>query len=110
MSTYGKKALIDWDYLDVDVSRFLRSPKNLQLDILEKWYPIGEPCLYNFTISEDIVEVVIDSYCEYVNFYTAIVMANNERDKVNTNIGKITMYRMIRDTKLDKLINKKESI
>lgn len=43
MSFYGKKALIWWNY---DVShesctRYAHSSEELQLKILEKWYPIG---------------------------------------------------------------------
>jgi hypothetical protein len=49
MSTFGKKALIWWDY-DVckqekpDLNRFNNSPENIQLSILEKYYPIGMEC------------------------------------------------------------------
>lgn len=42
MSTFGKKALLNWDYNSVDKKRFSKSNKIIQLEILKKWYPIGE--------------------------------------------------------------------
>ena len=44
MSTFGKKALVWWDYEDhskINAIRYLHTPLDLQLKILEKWYPIG---------------------------------------------------------------------
>ena len=44
MSTFGNKALIWWDYYKRDrpeLLRFNSTPKDLQLKILEKWYPIN---------------------------------------------------------------------
>ena len=44
MSTFGKKALVWWDYEDhskINAVRYLHTPLDLQLKILEKWYPIG---------------------------------------------------------------------
>ena len=44
MSTFGKKALIWWDYHTHDRDQILRfnlTPKELQMKILEKWYPVG---------------------------------------------------------------------
>lgn len=44
MSTYGKKALIWWDYNDSSQEsalRYAHTPKEIQLQILKKWYPIG---------------------------------------------------------------------
>ena len=50
MSTYGKKALSNWDYTYSKESslRFNHTSMNLQLEILQKWYPIGMKCMkYN---------------------------------------------------------------
>ena len=60
MSTFGNKALIWWDYHTRDRATLLRfnaTPKNLQIKILEKWYPIGMkvglgPDRYNYEIIE----------------------------------------------------------
>lgn len=44
MSTFGKKALIWWDYHNYErenIRRYMSTPHSLQLKILEKWYPIG---------------------------------------------------------------------
>ncbi len=42
MSTFGKKSLLKWDYDSVDYLRWNKTHKDLQLEILKKWYPIGE--------------------------------------------------------------------
>lgn len=40
MSTFGKKALINWDYNSIDYIRYNHTPKSMQLKILKKWYPL----------------------------------------------------------------------
>ena len=46
MSTLGKKAITNWEYQysEEKFQRFNRTPIEFQLEILEKWYPIGMPC------------------------------------------------------------------
>jgi len=46
MSTFGKKAINRWDYTysKENLDRFRKSPVEIQLQILEKWYPIGMVC------------------------------------------------------------------
>ena len=47
MSTFGRKALVWWDYEDnskQNVMRFNHTDLDIQLKILEKWYPIGLRC------------------------------------------------------------------
>lgn len=44
MSTFGKKSLVWWDYDNhskENATRFNHTPEEMQLKILEKWYPIG---------------------------------------------------------------------
>ena len=44
MSTFGKKYLNKWDYFNhtkVEKRRFNSTPKDFQLELLKKWYPIG---------------------------------------------------------------------
>jgi len=44
MSTFGKKSLVWWDYDNhskENATRFNHTPEEIQLKILEKWYPIG---------------------------------------------------------------------
>lgn len=48
MSTYGKKALIEWEYYgkntQEEMSRFNNTTHNIQEKILNIWYPIGFTC------------------------------------------------------------------
>lgn len=47
MSTYGKKALIWWDYhdhCDESKKRFNNTSDDIQLEILKKWYPVNIEC------------------------------------------------------------------
>lgn len=46
MSTFGKKAIDNWEYQysEEKFQRFNRTPIEIQLEILERWYPIGMPC------------------------------------------------------------------
>lgn len=51
MSTFGRKSLVWWDYDNrskENAMRFNHTPMNIQLSILEKWYPIGSNCNYIF--------------------------------------------------------------
>ena len=47
MSTFGKKALSNWDYQysEESAKRFNSTPAEFQLEILKKWYPIGMTCV-----------------------------------------------------------------
>jgi hypothetical protein len=65
MSKFGKKALLSWDYKSNDTKRFLNSSKEIQLAILEKWYPIGD----RFYMKCSEFEFVIVGYTEYMTFY-----------------------------------------
>ena len=46
MSTFGKKAITNWEYQysEEKFQRFNRTSIEIQLEILERWYPIGMPC------------------------------------------------------------------
>jgi hypothetical protein len=46
MSTFGKKSLLKWDYDSFDYLRYNHTPKNMQLKILEKWYPLNSDFQY----------------------------------------------------------------
>jgi hypothetical protein len=47
MSTFGNKALKNWNYqYSEEISkRFNSTPVDFQLEILKKWYPVGMICL-----------------------------------------------------------------
>jgi hypothetical protein len=75
MSTFGKKALIKWDY-DLDIRRYNNTPKEMQLKILEKWYPRDYVFLYQTTFSkEKKVRVKLINYVENNNW---LVIIQNE--------------------------------
>ncbi len=69
MSTFGKKSLVWWNYHNNDrysLLRFNSTPKELQLQVLEKWYPIGMMVglgdgKYNYKIVE---------YIEHLTYYS----------------------------------------
>ncbi len=65
MSTFGKKALLNWDYNSDDKKRYLKTNKNIQLEILKKWYPIGE----TFYTKNSTEGYIITEYEEYMGFY-----------------------------------------
>ena len=44
MSTFGKKALNYWNYNLTDTKRWNATPKDLQMTLLQKWYPVGMKC------------------------------------------------------------------
>lgn len=74
MSTFGKKALLNWDYNSDDRKRFVKSNKILQLEILKKWYPIGE----TFYTKKFNDEYIITGYNEYINFYLLAGTKNSD--------------------------------
>ena len=70
MSTYGKKALSNWDYTYSKESslRFNHTSMNLQLEILQKWYPIGmigRQILVGSNKPSDL-KIEITGYIEYM--------------------------------------------
>lgn len=78
MSTYGKKALNNWDYTysKENALRFNHTSIELQLEILQKWYPIGMKCVkYNiyFKRYEDIKFEVIGYEKLVGEFYNLIL-------------------------------------
>ena len=51
MSQFGKKAISYWNWTESDLSRWNRTPKDIQLGLLEKWYPIGMKGVENFFLN-----------------------------------------------------------
>lgn len=82
MSTFGKKALIWWDYYvnNKDSSiRYARTPKEMQLKILNKWYPIGMKCLLNWRYGDG--EIV--DYTETIGFWALVMKIDGENHMSN---------------------------
>lgn len=72
MSTFGKKALVFWNYDSNEQDRFNKTPVEIQLKILEKWYPIGWRC--KFFASTYNIEYEIKDYILHVGgFYTILL-------------------------------------
>jgi hypothetical protein len=48
MSTYGKKAMVYWEYEEKNTQeelyRFNHTTHNIQEEIIKRWYPIGLTC------------------------------------------------------------------
>ena len=76
MSTFGKKSLCWWDYNDhskENAIRYQHTPNDLQLKILEMWYPVGarfkiSTKYSNYTIVSDLFE--IKSYVEHLGSWS----------------------------------------
>ena len=72
MSTFGKRALKKWDYNGdmFQANRFNKSPKEIQLAILEKWYPIGMTCLRKDHAGFWQEGYTITGYSEQLTYYS----------------------------------------
>ena len=115
MSTYGKKALVWWNYLERDGMRFNHTPMDTQLLILEKWYPIGMKInmWVNFRKDWDNRSVyTIVRYKKNLSHYMVeVVTTNNEVTSVlmglhPTNIKPTDEWMKLhkRDVKIDRLL------
>lgn len=83
MSTFGKRALKKWDYTgdkfgeDKFLSkRFNNSPKEIQLAILEKWYPIGMTCTRKDHFGAWQEGYTITGYSEQLTYYSVETKRN----------------------------------
>ena len=72
MSTFGKRALKKWDYHGdkFQANRFNKSPKEVQLAILEKWYPVGMTCLRKDHTGFWQEGYTITGYSEHLTYYS----------------------------------------
>lgn len=72
MSTFGKRALKKWDYNGdkEQTIRFNKSPKEIQLAILEKWYPIGMTCERKDYFGKWEAGYTITGYSEHQTYYS----------------------------------------
>jgi hypothetical protein len=88
MSTFGRKALIWWDYENRSKQnsiRFNHTPMDIQLSILEKWYPIGSNCNYIFYSQTNLSKInkypsVILRYERCSSFYRIVISQNGVID------------------------------
>jgi len=91
MSKFGKKAIKYWDYLNTSKEhfiRFLNSDKNIQSEILEKWFPIGMRVHIRTINIKGNIEYIQDDfiigYEEFLTFY-----------KIKTNLGSHSIRNII---------------
>ena len=87
MSTYGKKSLNWWnyEYASGDLLRYNKTDKDFQLQILEKWYPIGMKCskrssyAYSFLGDLTVIRYVETLY----NWEVQVLDTKNYTSQVN---------------------------
>lgn len=118
MSTFGKKALNKWDYTHTkeNMMRFNKTPIELQLQILEKWYPIGTIChKWNWLLKRYEAELNIKNYTlmvgDYYNIETSKdVKLGDKNYKMSETYHPLQLYpkendlkRILRDQKLKRL-------
>jgi hypothetical protein len=102
MSTFGKKALVFWNYESNETNRFSKTPVEIQLQILEKWYPIGWRCKFFAPTYLSNVEYEIKDYILHTgNFYTILL-----EPKIKDGYTPMTVKNGYNPLKLD-LINRK---
>ena len=113
MSTFGNKALIWWDYHTRDRAALLRfnaTPKPLQLQILEKWYPIG----MKVGLGDDRYNYEIVEHLQHLTFWSVRVVLKAEgslMDKMSSSRNPLGFYpspewekQLKRQYKLDRLL------
>jgi hypothetical protein len=111
MSTFGRKSLVWWDYENrskENAIRFNHSPMDIQLSILEKWYPIGTKCNYMFSIHSNITiyPSVISRYEKCSSYYRIVVSQRGIESSASPFKLKISpddIKRIKRESKLSKL-------
>ena len=124
MSTFGKKALISWNYYNSkeNVMRFNHTNLDMQLKILNKWYPNNtivrlhsknDPNWYNeytktFTykiIDYEIMNDMINSYylvLEVLDLHNQYLIG---KGKISHPLLTIPTNEFLRDIKLNEIIN-----
>ncbi len=126
MSTFGKKSLCWWDYDNhsrENAVRYSHTPKELQLKILEMWYPVGATFKIttkhtHYTIISDLFE--IKSYVEQngtwcIDYEHVDIGKRVARFRTITPINPVyiameseTLVPLKRGFRLDKLLNFKK--
>jgi hypothetical protein len=110
MSTYGRKALIYWDYegknTPEEFQRFLKTTHNIQEEILKKWYPIGMTCEKTSKGSDKYYgSYVVTGYIKYP-YGWRLNITDNKNMFTTTSIHSANVRpdeQWIRDKKLEKL-------
>lgn len=111
MSTFGKKALLNWDYDSIDYLRYNHTPKNIQLKILEKWYPLNSIFQYYTPFDKEkkgngvrvkIIEHVETQSCWFIKFKYNF---NDENESNPVNPLRLKPNKdFLREIKLEKIL------
>lgn len=113
MSTFGNKALVWWDYHTRDRAALLRfnaTPKPLQLQILEKWYPIGMMVglgdgKYNYKIIEYVQHLTYWSIRVELQAEGSLMhRMGSERNPLGLYLDPVCEKQIKRQHKLDRLL------
>jgi len=114
MSTFGKKALVYWNYDSNETNRFSKTPVEIQLKILEKWYPIGYLCkFFPPAYPSDRVYQIKDYLLHVGGFYTVLIeqkitegyssmIVKNEYNPLRLDV--IDKQILLRDYKLERIL------
>jgi len=118
MSTFGRKSLIWWDYEDrtkVNAIRFNHTPMDIQLEILEKWFPIGSKCdvyrEYHQVAKTHKFDKHIIGYVKHTCYYSIKIESDVKAKFIttkNVNPSNIILHpnelkKIKRESKLDRL-------
>jgi hypothetical protein len=109
MSTFGKKSLLKWDYDSVDYLRWNKTPKNIQLEILKKWYPIGEYFYYHSPFDRNKekkgIKIKIVDYEEKISGFFVKYIYTFSSDELSCNPLRLKPSKeFLRDFKLNKIL------
>ena len=105
MSTFGKKALLNWNYNSGQTLRYFSTDKELQLEILKKWYPVGENFLYHNNLGKTtlVKEVRIVDYIFKHDSYYLLFFNKDNRHESSPMVLRPTKE-FLRDIKLKEIL------
>jgi hypothetical protein len=109
VSTFGNKALIWWNYHTRDRAALLRfntTPKDLQLKILEKWYPID----MMVGLGDDKYKYKIIKYVDHLTFYSIKVELISEGSLLNKMTSTRNPLSLFPDPMWEKQIKRQQKI
>ena len=109
MSTYGKKALTHWKYQgknsQEELSRFNKTPYDIQEEMLKKWYPIGMTCEKTSKgATEYYGNYVVSGYIHYLGHGWRLNITDSKNYTTTIHPGTVRPdEQWRRDKKLEKL-------
>ena len=102
MSWFGRKSLVWWDYEDhskESALRFNHTNPDKQLEILEKWYPIGSKCYTHRSWSNNKnfnYEIVgYEKRTTFYDNYVVLIQLILEVDMLDRKISHLNPVRLV---------------